>query len=112
MKLKTADRAEIAQRLLRDIEATLGRGYEDLVLSNADNLASLIDKTDWYRDGLVEDVQQHFHDAYVDTTWPTCPRHLRHPLWLHGKNWCCEHDGTAVAPLGELASRLKSGDHG
>ena len=35
----------------------------------------------WYVDQVVGDVQQYFHDTFVDTTWPACPRHpLRHPL--------------------------------
>jgi hypothetical protein len=30
----------------------------------------------------VEDLQQRLHDTFVDTTWPACPRHRQHPLWL------------------------------
>jgi hypothetical protein len=28
----------------------------------------------------VEQLQQLLHDTFVDTTWPTCPRHRQHPL--------------------------------
>jgi hypothetical protein len=50
----------------------------------------------------VNDVQQYFHDTFVDTTWPACPRHPRHPLWYRAGSWWCVQDGVAVASLGEL----------
>ena len=53
---------------------------------------------------LVEDVQQDFHDLFVDVTWPACPRHPNHPLWYRDGAWWCETDGVAVARLGELAA--------
>jgi hypothetical protein len=31
---------------------------------------------------VVDDVQQYFHDAFVDTTWHGCPHHPNHPLWF------------------------------
>jgi hypothetical protein len=52
---------------------------------------------------LVNDVQQYFHDTFVDTTWPACPRHPRHPLWYRAGSWWCVEDGVAIAPLGDLA---------
>jgi hypothetical protein len=55
----------------------------------------------------VEQLQQRLHDTFVDTTWPACPRHRRHPLWLGeaergGIAWCCPRDRAAIAPLGAL----------
>src|SRR5215203_4696310 len=29
---------------------------------------------------VVEDFQQLVHDEFIDTTWPACPLHHRHPL--------------------------------
>lgn len=55
---------------------------------------------------LVDDVQQGLMDGFVDTSWPACPRHPNHPLWLRDGAWHCERDGVALAPLGELASIL------
>jgi hypothetical protein len=102
-------RAKIIDRLLRDIEATLGSGFRNAVLKRAAELDSFIDEPNWYCDNLVEDVQQEFHDCFVDVTWPACPRHPNHPLWLHREfeSWWCESDAVAIARLGELGSALR-----
>ena len=83
-----------------DVVRTVGVGYRFLVADAAANLAA-------YGAGdaekLVEEVQQEFHDTFVDTTWPACPRHGRHPLWYHADGWWwCEQDGVAVYRLGAL----------
>ena len=57
-----------------------------------------------YWEMVVEQVQEIFHDGFIHTTWPPCPRHHQHPLWLHGEYWMCEQDDVAVARLGELPS--------
>ena len=31
---------------------------------------------------VAEEVQQWLHDTFLDPTWPACPEHRRHPLWL------------------------------
>lgn len=31
---------------------------------------------------VLEETQQWLHDTFVDTTWPRCPEHGNHPLWL------------------------------
>ena len=83
-----------------DVTRTLGAQFRGLVAPAAANLASYgsDDATK-----LVDDVQQEFHDTFVDTTWPACPRHGRHPLWYHEDGWWwCEADGAAVYRLGEL----------
>ena len=56
-----------------------------------------------------EGIQQYFHDTFVDTTWPSCPDHPNHPLWLHAAadgslQWRCEK-GTLSLPLGSLTPR-------
>lgn len=99
-----ADQGRICRLLLQDIEATIGPGYEAVVSENAINVRTFVDSPAAYREKLVEDVQQYFHDCFVDTTWPTCPRHAQHPLWLRGEHWYCERDGEPIARLGELRS--------
>jgi hypothetical protein len=104
MPVSESNRARVVQLLLLDVEATIGPGHEAVVGDNAVNVASFADDLVWYRDKLVEDVQQYFHDCFVDTTWPSCPRHPNHPLWLRGESWYCERDGETIAKLGELQS--------
>ena len=57
---------------------------------------------------LAEDVQQQLHDTFVDTTWPACPLHPHHPLWLDSEHdravWRCTQAGMDIAPLGSLTS--------
>jgi hypothetical protein len=55
---------------------------------------------------VAEDVQQQLHDTLVDTTWPACPLHPRHPLWLDQDRpvWRCAQAVVDVAPLGSLPS--------
>jgi hypothetical protein len=107
-----SDRARIVRLLLLDVEATIGPDYEAVVLDNAVNVASFADDPVRYRDKLVEDVQQHFHDSFVHVTWPTCPRHSKHPLWLRGESWYCAQDDEAIAKLGELRSIRHGGSAG
>ena len=93
---------EAAALLQHDVTRTIGVGYRDLVTRTVENLA-----TYGFGDAakLVEDVQQEFHDTFVDTTWPACPRHGRHPLWYHEDGWWwCERDGVALYRLGDLPS--------
>jgi hypothetical protein len=52
----------------------------------------------------VDDVQQSFHDMFVDTTWPRCPDHPNHPVWYWEGWWRCERTEKAVAPFGGLAA--------
>ena len=51
---------------------------------------------------VAEQVQQWLHDTHQHTTWPPCPRHPRHPLWLDPHNrsvWRCTQDAVDIAPL-------------
>lgn len=92
---------EVVPLLERDVSRTVGESYRDLVQVMAANVRAL-DRDD-FDDKVVEDVQQYFHDTFVDTTWPACPRHTNHPLWYRNGAWWCETDGVALARLGELA---------
>jgi hypothetical protein len=90
---------EVILRLERDVEQTLGKGHTRLVGDNRARMLVIDDASAWQ---LVDDVQQDVHDLFIDTSWPMCPRHRRHPLWFKNGAWWCETDDVAVAKLGEL----------
>jgi len=94
------DLSRTAAMLERDVTRTLGPGHQHVIAAARANVEDLdIDDSDTK---LVEDVQQIFHDTFVDTTWPACPRHHTHPLWYADGAWWCAKDRVVVAPLGEL----------
>ena len=92
--------------LTADLAATLGWSRADaeaFVSQNAGSWASGVPRVVL----LAESVQQRLHDDRVDTSWPACPEHPRHPLWLSGTLpalWTCPATGRTVCPLGHLAS--------
>lgn len=104
MPLSDNERERIVQSVIVDIASTLGPGHEAVVVETASDVASFVDEPVRFRDKLVEDIQQYFHDSFTNTTWPACPRHLNHPLSLRGEFWCCDRDDEAIAKLGELRS--------
>ena len=73
---------QVVSALTRDVEATLGAGQAHIVVQTARDILEWMEHGDWFAAKLVEEVQQRFHDERVDTTWPACPRHPWHPLWL------------------------------
>ena len=85
------------------MHATLGTAHDRLVIDNAVRLRQFPTQ---YIERVVEDTQQDVHYDFIHTTWPDCPRHGRHPLWLKDGSWWCEKDGIRVAALGALASTL------
>jgi hypothetical protein len=116
MSQDTLDSHRIVGLLLQDAVPTLGERARTEVLRLAANYKELA--RDWMRHGdslseaqrsfdrsVVDGLQQTAHDLFWDTTWPACPRHLRHPLWYdEGQQaWFCQQDGAVVAPLGGLA---------
>lgn len=96
------DIERVRECLRRDVGSTLGHGYDEVIFQTSLRVALYTDDAAYYRDRVVGDVQQHFHDSFIDTVWPACPHHANHPLWLHGEDWRCEQSGVAVARLGEL----------
>lgn len=102
--------AQAVASIARDLVATLGwRPHQAAAF--AEHTASL--SVDWWHPDLgdfavkvAEDVQQHLHETFVDTTWPACPLHTRHPLWLEHDRavWRCTQSGVDIAPLGSLPS--------
>jgi hypothetical protein len=118
--MDSLDTERAVQLLLQDAVSTLGEQARVEVRRLAAIYADLA--ADWILSGdsvaeaqrsfdrsVVDGLQQTAHDLFWDTTWPTCPRHLRHPLWydVDKDAWCCEQDSLVVAPLGGLA-RLSS----
>lgn len=97
-----ADVARLIAVLSQDVEATLGPGHEARVRRVATHIRDLRSNVDEYIEKVVEDVQQELHDLFIDTTWPACPLHRRHPLWLHDGHWTCTESQVPVAPLGQL----------
>ena len=62
---------------------------------------------------VAEDAQQYLHDTFEDTTWPACPAHSGHPLWLSPEDgqlptWRCPTDGKGFGRLGALGAGLGS----
>jgi len=105
MPVTNADQQLVMILLLGDLHATIGRKHDQLVVDNAERLRQFIDRPDEYLERVVEDTQQDIHDFFIDTTWPRCPLHQRHPLWLHDRGWWCEKDKVLVAALGSLSRR-------
>jgi hypothetical protein len=98
----------------QDLQVTLGWEWDR---SEAETLRAAQSVAGWDFDGfwpasayalkVAETVQQRLHDTFQHTTWPPCPRHPRHPLWLDDAHnrlvWRCPQDDVDVAPLGSLA---------
>jgi hypothetical protein len=102
MQISVQDAAKVAALLAQDVVSTLGPRHVPIVTAAANNHRQFVGDYDLYVDSVVAGVQQDVHCGFIDTTWPLCPRHPNHPLWLHDGSWCCEQDGVAVARLGEL----------
>src|SRR5262245_43379682 len=116
MSQDTLDTKRIVRLVLQDAIPTLGAQARAEALRLAANYEELAQE--WIREGetiakaqrsydlyIVDGLQQAAHDLHWDTTWPTCPRHLRHPLWFDQDReaWVCRQDGSTVAALGGLA---------
>jgi len=95
-----SDFARAVELLVRDVVVTVGEEHAAYVVARAAALREF-DLADT-ADKLVEDVQEEIHDTFVDTSWPECPRHGKHPLWYRDGAWYCDHLEEPVARLGEL----------
>ena len=102
MTVTDADEERIVRLLSQDLKTAIGPGHEGLAVENASRLRQFIDEPVQYAERVVDDTQQDIHDFFIDTTWPKCPRHQRHPLWLRDNTWWCEEDRVRVANFGEL----------
>jgi hypothetical protein len=101
---------QVVARIARDLTATLG-WERQRAEARAERVARRF--ADWWEPGqdsfafLVADaVQDEVLEDRIDTTWPACPLHPWHPLWLSWEReppiWRCTTTGTEVAPLGGL----------
>jgi hypothetical protein len=115
IQITAEDEARVVASLDNDVGATLGGDYGELIrqeaagqreFANGPNVID-IDVEDYER-RVAEYVQQEFLDSHIDTTWPTCPFHTRHPLWVHNRQWVCEQLGALVAPIGGLRTTRSS----
>jgi len=109
MTVTDADQARVIALLGHDVAATLGPGYDGVIQHAATVVRTFSDDPDDYVDNVVEYVQQELHDLLIDTTWPQCPVHRRHPLSLHDGDWLCEQDRVRAAPPGQRPAHGSSG---
>lgn len=93
---------EVSRLLRQDASSTLGENHADMIHEYAEIQRDMARDFGDYVQRVVDEVQQAFHDRFIDTTWPRCPRHPNHPLWFQDGWWRCERDHVAVARLGEL----------
>ena len=94
--------AAVVAALTRDMKARRLDRHLGIIAAEAANAREFVEDPQDYVEKVVEDVQQDILDLSIDTTWPRCPRHFRHPLWFHDGAWVCEQDQVAIARLGEL----------
>jgi hypothetical protein len=104
MAVTEAEQQRVVGLLLGDLRATIGTEHDRLVEEGANRLREFMGEPDPCIERVVDDVQQDVQDFFIDTTWPTCPRHRRHPLWFHDGGWWCHTEGIPVAILADLAS--------
>lgn len=103
MAVTDEDQDEVVRLLLADVNATVGPGHESLARGNAARLREFIDDDpERYFRVVIDATQQDLHDEFIDTDWPKCPLHHRHPLWCHDGAWWCEQDAVAIASVGKL----------
>ena len=99
------DETEVVELLGRDVVATLGATYLAMVQSTARHHRQFDHDRESYMTTVVEDFQQYVHDCSIDTVWPACPEHSKHPMWFQAGYWVA--DGVPVARLGELGTSRK-----
>ena len=105
--VSAADEDRVVSLIRADVDATIGPGHDEAIVQAAARRRLDADDPALYVGEVVDDVQQYFHDAFVDTTWPSCPHHPNHPLWFADGWWRCEEMTERVAPLGAL-SKVKA----
>ena len=98
--LNESEYARVIDLLSRDVAATVGEAHVAYVRRRSAEVREFEPADPSGK--LVEDVQQEIHDTFVDTSWPECPRHGKHPLWYRDGAWYCERLEAPVAALGEL----------
>jgi hypothetical protein len=97
------DEDRVIALIRADVEATIGVGHDEPIVEAAARRRLHVADPVGYVDDVVDDVQQFFHDTFVDTTWPACPHHPNHPLWISDGWWRCERIEEPIARLGALS---------
>ena len=114
-QITSDDEARVISALDNDVGVTLGGAYGKFIRQQARSHRESVNSPNFvrvdaeeYAERVAEYVQQEFLDSHVDTTWPTCPFHTRHPLWVHKGQWFCEELNVPVAPVGSLRAARKA----
>lgn len=107
--ISDADEARVVSLLARDIANTVGPGHEADVEESAARQRLFCDSAG-FEQCVVEEVQQYLHDCFIDTSWPRCPEHPKHPLWYSDGWWCCEQTGKRIAALRNGDGRAQRAD--
>jgi hypothetical protein len=115
--------AQAVALVSRDLSATLGLPSEMAeALAHREAVAAAEIMNEWDNDEVswplflarvVEETQQWLHDTFIDTTWPRCPEHVNHPLWLNDDDsagWACPATNTTVCPVGQLGTLVAVDD--
>ena len=115
MQVGPADVEHATTLVASDLTATLGLPTDTAyALARREAVAAAEIMNEWDDDEVswqlflarvVEETQQGLHDTFVDTTWPRCPEHGNHPLWLNDYEsaaWACPATNTTVCPVGQL----------
>jgi hypothetical protein len=123
MGVDPADVAHAVVLVGRDLSGTLGipSGTAEALARREAVAASEMmgawddDEVSWPRflAQVVEGTQQWLHDTFVDTTWPQCPEHGSHPLWVNDAEcpgWACASTDTTVCPVGQLGTLIAVDD--
>ena len=107
MTVTDTDQERIVRLLSQDLNATIGPGHAGLAVENASRLREFVDEPAHYVERVVDDTQQDVHDFIIDTTWPRCPRHQRHPLWFRENAGGAKRTGFA-SPIWESSRRTRA----
>jgi hypothetical protein len=99
--------AEVVEPIAADLVASLGYTADE-----ARRVVQSVGAGNYGDRGVTcvaEAVQQWLHDTFLDTTWPPCPEHRTHPLWLKesgSPTWTCEETQQPHGALGQLGTIL------
>lgn len=103
-------RNRLVPLLEADVVATLGELHRHVVRDATNHRIYCSNPSD-YEERIVDTVQEAILESWIDTTWPACPRHGRHPLVYQEGGWWCEQDRLVLCNLGELATIIHPSEH-
>ena len=106
----TAALIRLVPLLEADVVATLGEQWRHIARGAANYRMYCSDPSE-YEERIIDNVQEEILESWIDTTWPACPRHGRHPLVYHEGGWWCQQDRVVLCKLGELATITPPSEH-